>query len=254
MLFDKIELTEDFDTRFFDKLCKKVGYTLKKYALINDGDTIMVGVSGGKDSLFLLESLADRIRHLPFEVSLKACHIHIKEIGYKIDKEYLESLCARLSVPYYFEEISVNLSADTKKTPCFVCSWHRRKRIFELTKELNCNKLALGHHMDDALETLLMNMIYHGSISSMPASLKMFEGRMSLIRPLIELTNEEMMMVARVRQYPRLKGLCPYGDDTKRSEVRTLINNMSEMNKHTRKNLFRSMDRIFPEYLPGNSF
>jgi tRNA(Ile)-lysidine synthase TilS/MesJ len=145
----------------------------------------------------------------------------------------------------------VDINANPKKAPCFVCSWHRRKRLFELTKELKCNKLALGHHMDDALETLLMNMIYHGSISSMPASLKMFGGRMQLIRPLIELTNQEMLDVANERAYPKLKNICPYGDDTKRSGVKALIESMASMNQHARKNLFRSMSSIFSEYLPG---
>jgi tRNA(Ile)-lysidine synthetase-like protein len=243
-------MSEKEDNKLFDKLCKKVGYTLGKYQLIEPNDNIMVGVSGGKDSLFLLEALANRKKHLPFPVKIMASHIHVKEIGYKISKEYLEELCQHLGVPYYYDEISVDVNADPKKAPCFVCSWHRRKRLFELTKELNCCKLALGHHMDDALETLMMNMIYHGSISSMPASLKMFGGRMNLIRPLIELTNNEMIEMSRIRKYPKLKDECPYGDKTKRGKVRKLIEDMSEINKNARKNMFRSMDNLFAEYLP----
>ena len=243
-------MSEKNKGRLFTKLCKKVGYSLKKYELINPEDIIMIGVSGGKDSLFLLEALADRVRHLPFKVNLMACHIHVKEIGYKVDKAYLENLCKQYDIPYCYEEISVDLTKDPKKAPCFICSWHRRKRLFELTKELKCNKLALGHHLDDVLETLMMNMIYHGSISSMPATLKMFGGRMHLIRPLIELTNAEMLEIALEREYPKLKDQCPYGDDTKRSEVKSLISSMGNMNKHARKNVFRSMGNIFPEYLP----
>jgi len=243
-------MSEKNKGRLFTKLCKKVGHSLKKYELINPEDIIMIGVSGGKDSLFLLEALADRVRHLPFKVNLMACHIHVKEIGYKVDKAYLENLCKQYDIPYFYEEISVDLTKDPKKAPCFICSWHRRKRLFELTKELKCNKLALGHHLDDVLETLMMNMIYHGSISSMPATLKMFGGRMHLIRPLIELTNAEMLEIALEREYPKLKDQCPYGDDTKRSEVKSLISSMGNMNKHARKNVFRSMGNIFPEYLP----
>jgi tRNA(Ile)-lysidine synthase TilS/MesJ len=85
----------------------------------------------------------------------------------------------------------------------------------------------------------------------MPASLKMFGGRMHLIRPLIELTNKEMLDVAEERTYPKLKDQCPYGDDTKRSNVKSMIESMAKMNQHGRKNLFRSMSSIFPEYLPG---
>jgi len=242
-------MTNNF-SEVFEKHCKKVGYTLKKYALVAPNDTVMIGVSGGKDSLFLLEAMANRIRHLPFKVNLMACHIHIREIGYQIDNQYLNDLCNRLSVPYYYDEFSVDLNADPKKAPCFVCSWHRRKRLFELTKKLGCNKLALGHHMDDAIETLLMNMIYHGSVSSMPAQLIMFDGRLELIRPLIELTNAEMQNLAEIRQYPKLKGVCPYGDETKRSRIRDMVNQIGEIHKNARKNIFRSMDHILPEYLP----
>lgn len=243
-------MSEKHKDKLFLKLCKKVGYSLEKYKLLEPNDTIMIGVSGGKDSLFLLESLANRRKHLPFSVKLMACHIHVKEIGYKIEKNYLTDLCKLNHIPYYYEEISVDLFADPKKAPCFVCSWHRRKRLFELTKELNCNKLALGHHMDDALETLMMNMIYHGSISSLPASLTMFGGRMKLIRPLIELTNHEMLEVSKVRCYPKLKDECPFGDKTKRTGVRRLMDDMGEMNKNARKNMFRSMSNFFDEYLP----
>ncbi|MDP4208958.1 MAG: tRNA 2-thiocytidine biosynthesis TtcA family protein [Bacteroidota bacterium] len=239
--------------KVFVSLCKKVGYTSKKYTLIEPGDRIMIGVSGGKDSLFLLESLADRIKHLPFKVELIACHVHIKEVGYKIDTGFLTKMCNELGVELHIEELSTDLQANPRKAPCFVCSWHRRKRLFELTKKLNCNKLALGHHIDDAIETLMMNMIYHGTISSLPAKLSMFGGRLKLIRPLIELTNAEMLNVASIREYPQLKSQCPYGDDTNRIKMRRLVEAMGEMNKDARKNIFRSMGRVIPEYLPDIS-
>ena len=248
-MIDSVLMTKE-NEKLFSKLCKKVGYSLGKYKLVEPDDKIMIGVSGGKDSLFLLEALADRKKHLPFSFTMIACHINVIEIGYKLKKNFLENLCQQNDIPYYYDEISVDLSANQKKATCFVCSWHRRKRLFELTKELNCNKLALGHHMDDALETLMMNMIYHGSISSMPASLKMFDGRLQLIRPLIELSNQETSEIANIRQYPKLKDECPHQDNNQRDKVRKLIEEMSLMNIHARKNMFRSMDNFFDEYLP----
>lgn len=232
-------------------LYKKVGYTIGKYQLMEADDRVMIGVSGGKDSLFLLEALANRRKYLPFKINLMACHVHIHEVGYKVNIEYLENFCKNLDVPFILEELSVNLLENPKKAPCFVCSWHRRKKLFELTKKLGFNKLALGHHMDDALETLVMNMIYHGSMSSMPASLKMFDGRMYLIRPLIELANNDIAEYALQKGYPALESQCPYGDDTRRDSVKSLINTMAAMNKHARKNMFRAMSNIFAEYLPA---
>ena len=96
-------------------------------------------------------------------------------IGYQIDREKLTAFCKSLEVPLHYRTIEPDLEKDPSKSVCFVCSWHRRKVLFDLTRELNFNKLALGHHRNDAIETLLMNMIYHGSVSSLPYSLKMFE-------------------------------------------------------------------------------
>jgi tRNA(Ile)-lysidine synthase TilS/MesJ len=149
------------------------------------------------------------------------------------------------------DEISIDHFANPDKTPCFVCSWHRRKRLFDLTRQLDCNKLALGHHMDDAIETVMMNMIYHGSISSLPAKLKMFNGRVYLIRPLIELMQKEMLHIAQLKGYPKLKKECPYNDATRRTSMRRLIDGIEDMNHLARKNLFRSMGNINSEYLPG---
>jgi tRNA(Ile)-lysidine synthetase-like protein len=233
------------------KLTKKTGYTCHKFDLIQPNDRILIGVSGGKDSLFLLEALADRVKHLPFRVELIASHIHLKEVGYKNDNKYTLDLCNNLNIKFVYDEISADLTADPKKAPCFVCSWHRRKRLFEIAKEYKCNKLALGHHMDDAIETLLMNMTFHGSISSMPAKLKMFDGRMELIRPLIELTNDELIAASEIRQYPKLKNQCPYGDNTNRTNMREVVNSLATMNKNARKNIFRSTDKIQSEYLPN---
>ena len=155
--------------------------------LISEGDHILVGLSGGKDSMILLEALAERLSAVPFDFSITAAHVEAMGIGYEINREKLASFCDRLDIPLHYRSIEPNLEKDPSKTACFICSWHRRKELFKLTKELNCNKLALGHHRNDAIETLLMNMIYHGSISSLPYTLDMFEGRIRLIRPMMDL-------------------------------------------------------------------
>jgi tRNA 2-thiocytidine biosynthesis protein TtcA len=235
--------------KFTSNLIKKVGYTSKKFCLIEPDDKILIGVSGGKDSLFLIEALADRISHLPYKVELIACHISIGEVGYKVDKVFLEQMCERLGVTFLYDSLSVSLTSNPDKAPCFVCSWHRRKRLFEIAKERGCNKLALGHHADDAIETLLLNMTFHGSISSLPQKLSMFGGRMFLIRPLIELTNAELKQAAEIKQYPKLKSTCPFGDDTKRIRMREIVESIAALNKNARKNILRSMSKINPEYL-----
>lgn len=237
--------------KLYNNTIKKVGKSCQKYSLLEKGDKILVGLSGGKDSLFLMEALHVINRKLVDKVEIVACHIHIKEVGYKVDKEFLQQFCADLNIPLIYEEISADLIKNPKKAPCFVCSWYRRKKLFEISKELNCNKLALGHHADDAIETLFINMVYHGSISSIPAKLKMFDGRLMLIRPLLEQYQSELIKIAEIREYPLPIYECPYGKGTKRTEIRNLIDQISAMNPNARKNIFRSMDEVFFEYLPG---
>lgn len=139
-----------------------------------------------------------------------------------MDTAYLQKFCSELNIPLYLEEIEVDLTVDPKKPPCFICSWQRRKRIFELSKELDCNKIAFGHHKDDAIQTLLLNMIYHGSFS-----------------------------YATLRTFKKQEKSCPYQGSTKRDEIKDLIQQMDKLSPDARRNIFNAMNNIYQEYLPG---
>ncbi len=235
----------------FEKISRKVGKILQEHRLIAGGDRVLVGLSGGKDSMILLEALADRKKHLPFNFQLFAVHISATSIGYEMDTGYLQQFCSELNIPLYLEEIEVDLSVDPKKTPCFICSWTRRKRIFELSKKLDCNKVAFGHHKDDAIQTLLLNMIYHGSISSLPQNLSMFEGRIRLIRPMLFIPEKELTYYATLRSFRKQEKSCPYQGTTKREEIKDLIRQMDKLSRDARRNIFNAMENICEEYLPG---
>ena len=147
-----------------DILMRRIGQRFNKgvvkYRLIDDDDKILVGLSGGKDSLALLELLAKRSRiHKP-KFSVVAVHVSMSNIPYQADLDYLRSYAEDLGVKFIHYETSFDPSTDTRKSPCFLCSWNRRKALFTVAKEEGCNKIALGHHMDDILETLLMNIIF----------------------------------------------------------------------------------------------
>ncbi|MFZ5940919.1 MAG: tRNA lysidine(34) synthetase [Bacteroidota bacterium] len=238
------------DEKLFTKLARKCGVTLRDHEMIGEGDHVLAGLSGGKDSMILLKILAERRRAMPFSFRLTAAHILVPAAGYVTDTGYLEDFCRDLDIPLIIRETEVDLERDPNKTPCFVCSWHRRKLLFDLTRELNCNKLALGHHREDALETYLMNMMFHGSISSLPYTLKMFEGRVTLIRPLLDISE------ALLGEYSELSGLvrplknCPHENNTRRMQVRRILKNMEEIYPQSTHNLFRSADHIYDEYLP----
>jgi tRNA 2-thiocytidine biosynthesis protein TtcA len=239
--------------KLFKKICRKMGTTMRDHALIQEGDHLLVGLSGGKDSMILLEALAERRAAVPFNFKLSAAHVEAKGIGYEIDRNRLTSFCDHLEIPLHYRSIEPDLEQDPSKKPCFICSWHRRKELFTLTSELNCNKLALGHHRNDAVETLLLNMIYHGSISSLPYSLTMFEGRVQLIRPLMDLDERMPEEYAGLNDIVKVEKSCPHEDNTRRESIAQLLNKVEALHGKGPFNIFKSMDRIFEEYLPSKT-
>jgi len=235
---------------FQRKVAKRMGKAISDFGLIEEGDRIMVGVSGGKDSLALLELLALRRKFKKQNFDVVAVHINVLELPYEVDRDFLKEFCQNLDVPLVYRDINVDFDRPSKKPACFRCSWHRRTTLFKMTDEFKCNKLALGHHMDDALETLLMNMMYQGAVCSMPAKLSMFDGKIILIRPLILLRDEEMKEYSRIRNFVLEKELCPHEDVTKRKETAKLIESFAGDDARIRTNMFRSMSNIQTEYLP----
>jgi tRNA(Ile)-lysidine synthase TilS/MesJ len=243
-------MTEKKDLRYIDKIEKSVGRAINRYSLIAGGDRVAVALSGGKDSLVLLETLARRRRRLPVSYELFAVHVFIKNIGYESDVNFMREFCASLNVPFHLIEMEADLTIDESKSKCFVCSWHRRKALFNFAEEMNCRELALGHHLDDAIETLMMNMMYNGITSSLPPSLSMFSGKLQAIRPLILLEKNEIDKYAEIRRFPSEVKRCPYGEDTSRIKAHEMIQQMTSGSSAIKKSIFRSMSNIHREYLP----
>jgi len=242
--------TVNTEDKLFRKICRKVGVTLRDHEMIAEGDHILVGLSGGKDSMILLKTLAERRQALPFSFKISAAHILVTTAGYELDSNYLRNFCEQLNVPLYIREIDPDLEQNPDKTPCFVCSWHRRKELFDLTRDLECNKLALGHHREDAIETLFLNMLFHGSISSLPYKLSMFEGRIHLIRPLMDISESLLEEYTSETGMVKTIKACPHENNTRRKEVRDLLDKARDIYVQAPYNIFRSMSNIYGEYLP----
>lgn len=235
---------------FVQKVRQTAGKAINQYEMIGADDTVMVAVSGGKDSLALLEILSSRRKGMPVHYHLHAAHIITEDVPYQIDIEWLQKFCDELDVTLHLVTTRANLETAGKKKPCFACSRNRRKELFQLTHSLGIKKLAFGHHLDDAVETLVMNMAQHANISSIPAKLNMFDAKLEVIRPLILLTNAEMKEYARLMNFESLKKECPYEDHTIRQKAREIVEQMTEINPKARINLFKSMKKIDFEYLP----
>ncbi len=220
------------------------------YNMIENGDKVLVAVSGGKDSLVMLDALHGFKRFGKIDFHLEAVHIAVEDVPYEINKDFITGYCKRINVPFHYLTIEAGIENRGKKAPCFVCSWHRRKTLFEFAKTNGFKKLALGHHMDDAVETLLINMAYHANVSSLPGKLKMFDGAMYLIRPLILLRDNDTQKYAQIKEFAELTEECPFADTTNRTTARNIIAGLEKLHPGAVANIFNSLKNISPEYLP----
>ena len=242
------KLTEE--ARLMRRIEQRFMKGIVQYGLIEEGDKILVGLSGGKDSLALLELLAHRSRIYKPRFSVVAVHVVMTNISYESDMDYLRTYAEGLGVPFVRYETSFDPSTDTRKSPCFLCSWNRRKALFTVAKEQGCNKIALGHHMDDILETLLMNMTFQGAFSTMPPRLVMRKFDMTIIRPMCLVHESDLVEMAAHRGYRKQIKNCPYEKDSHRSQMKDVLRNLEAMNPEARYSLWSSMNNVQVDLLP----
>ena len=235
---------------YIDKIRRRIGKTIIKHQLIQDGDRILIGVSGGKDSMILLDALSSKRSGIPYKFEIIAVHVNVENVPYQADIDFIKNLCDERNVPFHIINISLDFDRDPKLSKCFVCSWHRRAELFKLTNKFNCNKLALGHHMDDAVETLLLNMSFNAEISSLPFRVSMFKGKFEIIRPLLSLEEKDLIRYSRLLQLNREISKCPWADDSRRKLMKNIIKQLEKINPDVRKNIFRSTNKIIDQYLP----
>lgn len=242
------KLTEE--ELLFRKMEDKVKKAMYEYGLITDGDRVLIGLSGGKDSLALVDLLGRRskIYHPKFEVVV--AHIMMKNIPYHSDMDYLRSCAEVYGLPFIVHETHFDASTDTRKSPCFLCSWTRRKALFEIAKEHKCNKIALGHHQDDILETLLMNLTHQGAFGTMPPRLKMDKFDMEIIRPMCLIEEKELIRMAAWKGYRKQLKNCPYESGSSRSDMKEVLARLEAINPEARYSLWGSMANIQTDYLP----
>ena len=234
----------------FKKMEDKVKKAIFEYGLINDGDRVLVGLSGGKDSLALVELLGRRSKIFQPKFEVVVAHIVMENIPYSSDMDYLRSVAEAQGLPFHVHKTSFDASTDKRKSPCFLCSWTRRKALFDLSKKYNCNKIALGHHKDDIIQTLLMNMIQQGAIGTMPPKLKMDKFDMEIIRPLCLLEEKDLVWLAEWRGYKKQIKNCPYESGSCRKDAKDLLKKMEELNPNVRDSIWGSTTNIQGNYLP----
>ena len=234
-----------------ERLWKSFNKALGQFQLIDEDDKILVGLSGGKDSLCLLEFLARRSKIRVPHFTVEALHVRIENIQYETDTTYLQHFCDSLGVPLHIITTSFTTCFATtpvasptgKKPACFLCSWQRRKQLFNLAQELGCTKIALGHHQDDILHTALMNLTFQGQLSTMPAKLKMRKMPLTIIRPLCLCQEADIRQYAESRHYEKQLKTCPYEKDTNRTAIQELLEHMQQLNPEARYSLWHALEQ-----------
>ncbi|WP_373733070.1 ATP-binding protein [Bacteroides heparinolyticus] len=238
------------EEKLLRRIEKRFSKGVVEYGLIEEGDKILIGLSGGKDSLALVELMAKRARVFKPRFSVVAAHVVMKNIPYQSDVAYLKEYVESWGIPFVLCETEFDASTDTRKSPCFLCSWNRRKALFTVAKEQGCNKIALGHHMDDILETLLMNATYQGAFSTMPPRLVMKKFDMTIIRPMCLVHEVDLIELAKARGYRKQVKNCPYESQSSRSTMKGILKQLEAMNPEARYSLWGSMANVQEELLP----
>lgn len=229
---------QKLDKRVMSRLLK----AMREFELIEDGDKVLIGLSGGKDSLCLVDLLARRQRILKPRFTVEALHIRMENIKYESDTSYLQDFCESRGVTFHVLTTGFDASTDMRKSPCFLCSWNRRKQMFTMAQRLGCNKIALGHHQDDIIHTAMMNLFFQGSFSTMPVKLRMRKMPLTIIRPLCLQHEADMRAYAELNGYKKQKKLCPYETDSHRSDMRDMFNNIEKMNAEARYSVWNALN------------
>ena len=238
--------------RLEKRLLAEVARASHDFRLIEPGDRVMVAVSGGKDSHALLYLLRQIQRRAPFQFSLIAVNVDQGHPGFP-DR----------TLPDYFEREGYEykiIEEDTYsvvkekipegKTFCSLCSRLRRGILYTQAVELGCIKIALGHHRDDVIETLMLNLLYSGQLKAMPARLRSDDGRNVVIRPMVYLSEGELTEFAALKQFPIIPcDLCGSQENLQRKQIKNLLNELNAKNPKVRANVFAALGNVRPSHL-----
>lgn len=211
------------------------------YHLLEDGDRILVALSGGKDSLMLVKLLAARARIFRPHIEVEAAHVIMDNIPYETDRTYLQQFCDEAGIKLHILHSRFDESTDRRKTRCFLCSWNRRKTLFEFAVAKGFNKVALGHHMDDILTTFLLNITYEGSLSTMQPSLPLQHYPLTLIRPLCLVHEADIRTHAEAEGFHKQKTPCPYEEETRRASMNEVFHTLERLNPEARYSLWHAI-------------
>lgn len=246
--------TESIRTSYRKKIWSKFTRGVKDFSLIEDGDKIAVGISGGKDSLLMAKLFQEmkRDRSKNFEVVFISMNPGFEAMDIEQFRRNLKDL--EISCEIFESNVWEVAFKQDPDNPCFMCAKMRRGVLYKKVEELGCNKLALGHHFDDAVETTLINMFYAGTVKTMIPKVKSTSGKLELIRPMIYIKEEDIINYTQKNGILPMTCGCPVESektDSKRKEIKKILADMEEKNPNVKQSIFNSMKNINLDYVVG---
>jgi tRNA 2-thiocytidine biosynthesis protein TtcA len=244
---------QEFENNKLDKkLCRLVGQAITDFGMIVDGDKVMICLSGGKDSYTMLDILLKLRERAPISFELVAVNLDQKQPNFP--EEILPNYLRSLNIPFHIEEQDtysiVKRVIPEGKTTCGLCSRLRRGILYRVADELGASKIALGHHRDDILETLLLNMFYAGKLKAMPPKLRSDDGKHIVIRPLAYVPEKLIQRYADSMQFPIIPcDLCGSQPNLQRAAMKKMLQEWEKVFPGRVENLFRSLHHIVPTHL-----
>lgn len=238
------------------KLSRGVGKAISDFNMIEDGDKIMVCLSGGKDSYAMLDILLSLKKRAPIHFDIVAVNLDQKQPGFpeEVLPNYLESIGVDFKI---VEEDTYSIVMDKiepGKTTCSLCSRMRRGILYRTATELGATKIALGHHRDDMLETMMLNMFYSGKLKSMPPKLGSDDGKHIIIRPLAYCVESDISKFATLKEFPIIPcNLCGSQENLQRQAVKAMLNDWSERFPGRIESMFTAMQNVVPSHLADHS-
>ena len=227
---------------------RRAGKAIMKFAMICEGDRIAVAVSGGKDSLSLLHVLRDRRRVSPVKFDFTAVHINFESSDF--NPQTLIDYLAKEGFPHLVQKADSFKDEKYEDIDCFRWSWSRRKALFQLADREGFNKIAFGHHMDDIVETILLNQFYRGEVAAMKPKQELFDGKLTIIRPLAYVREEAMVRLAQELGIAGMgQSKCANDDTSHRILIKKMLRQFELDNPAVVPNIFNSLQNIKSEYL-----